>query len=77
LGEDKIMGKVCDCEKNMADKIVDYCQREIESKEQMKISVAEKKYKDIEQAGIDTLKRVINKISYLSDRNYKFTKGDK
>ena len=64
------MSKVCDCEINMADKIVEYCEHEIASHNGMIKSIQEKRYKDIEQAGVDTLKRVINKISYLTDRNY-------
>jgi uncharacterized protein YqfB (UPF0267 family) len=64
--------KVCDCERNMADKIVDYCQREIKSKEKLRDSIVEKHYKEIEQIGIDALKRVINRISIIADKQYNY-----
>lgn len=54
----------------MAEEIKTYCQREIESKEQMITAIVPDKsgkgFIKIEQAGIDTLERVKNKIDSLT-----------
>ncbi len=61
---------ICCCKKEMAEEIKTYCQREIESKEQMITAIVPDKsgkgFIKIEQAGIDTLERVKNKIDSLT-----------
>lgn len=64
------MYKVCSCEIHMADVLVEYCQSEIKNSERIRDSVRDRRSKEIEDAGINTLKRTINKISFITGKDY-------
>ena len=66
------MYKVCDCEIHMADGLVEYCQNQIKSSEGMRDSVRDKRSKKNEEVVITTLKRMINKISYITGKDYQY-----